>query len=178
MAAAGFIGQAKGSRTQDTTRKLRDSRQPFRERHSVETTKHSDLEIQEAIKALLKVEKMVKSWTARREEPLEESATSCGQKDIWEVYERSKQDREADLNLLKQHLVSHESQQSSNLEESRCAPRPVYEAYLRVKDYEEHFISMLTAIKARRYIFYMSSCTVIAPVSIIKSSSRLTIHVQ
>lgn len=130
--------------------KHRNSWSSYRDGNPAETIKDSNFKIQEAIKALLKIEKMIASWTARREETLEKSATSSGQKDIWEVYERSTQDRDSDLNLLKQHLTSHEKQQSSNLEGRLRASGPVYEAYWRVRDYEEQFTSMLTAIKAQR----------------------------
>ena len=66
--------------------KVRELWQSCYKWHSSEVVKLSDLEVREAIKAILKTEKLITSWIARRTASLEDSATLSGQKEIWERY--------------------------------------------------------------------------------------------
>jgi len=117
--------------------------------HSSKVVKLSHLEIREAIKAILKIERLITSWIARRTASLEDSATLSGQKVNWERYEYSKEERGSDVHLLKQYLVSHGKAQFESLAIRRRVARPVYEAFLRVQVYESQFSSMYTAMKNR-----------------------------
>jgi hypothetical protein len=131
----------------DAMQKLRVHWQNYRDRHSSSITKLSDFEVQEAVKAILKIEKLITSWSARRTASLEDSAALSGQKEIWERYEHSKEEQGSDVHLLKQHLISSGKAQPANLAIKRRVARPVYEAFLRVQEHQPQFSLMYTAMK-------------------------------
>jgi len=134
----------------DAMQRFRAHWQNYRDRHTSGITKLSDSENREAIKAILKIERLITSWISRRTATLEDSATLSGQKETWERYEHSKEERGSDVLLLKQHLVASQGKaQPASLAIKRRVAQPVYEAFVRVQDYQTQFSSMYKAMKDR-----------------------------